>query len=174
MLAFGTRSEAPQSRKGMQSAFLRVLLLCMCFCAAPRTVAQPRFEVRMTEDLAPRELRVSLALRGTESFGLGDAVIAIAYDTLHYHRAELVSAPVFGVTPYRPVELHTAGDSLSVGFFYDYRTRPGAGKRIGIEWTDVAALRFLLKTKQEPPMLLLPGASGVLRDDGLELLLRAD
>jgi hypothetical protein len=72
------------------------------------------------------------------------------------------------------VELHTAGDTLSVGVFYQYRSRPGIGRHIGTEWTEIAALRFALKTKHAPTMHLLPDLAGLLRDDGLELVPRGE
>jgi hypothetical protein len=174
MMRPGIRRNTVEAATRMPASFLGVALLSLFCGLATPVLAQPGFDVRMQQEEAPKELRVSLALRGTEAFGLGDAVIAVAYDTLLYHRAELVSAPVFGSTPYRQIELHTAGDSLYVGLFYDYRTHPGTGKRIGTEWTEVAVLRFLLKTTQSPPMVLLRDAAGVLRDDGTELFLRAD
>ena len=151
-------------------ASLPVLL----FLAASFCVAQPRFEVRMLQEAGPKEMRVTLLARGTEAFGLGDGVIALSYDSLRYHRAELLRASVFGESPYRPVELHTAGDTLSVGVFYNYRSRPGMGQPIGTEWTEIAALRFLLKTKSAPPMRLLLDVAGMLRDDGLELFRRGE
>lgn len=170
----GMRRDTSERGTRIRGPFFGTALLC-AFCAvAAHALAQPAFDVRLQQEAGPKEVRVSLALRGTEGFGLGDAVIAIAYDTLLYHRAELVSAPVFGAAPYRPVELHTAGDSLYVGVFYNYREHPGTGRRIGTEWTDVAVLRFLLKTRKTPPMVLLRDAAGVLRDDGAELFLRAD
>jgi hypothetical protein len=152
-------------------AALLLPLLCIVasFCAA-----QPRFEVRMLQEPGPKELHVTLQVRGTEVFGLGDGVIALAYDSLSYHRAELRRASVFGQAPYRPVELHTAGDTLSVGVFYNYRSRPGSGQHVGTEWTEIAALRFALKTQHAPPMQLLLDLAGLLRDDGLELFPRGE
>ncbi|MBL0176057.1 MAG: hypothetical protein IPP94_12460 [Ignavibacteria bacterium] len=149
-----------------------MLLWSLCALAS-LCAAQPRFEVRMLQEAGPKEMRVTLLARGTEAFGLGDGVFALAYDSLRYHRAELLRCPLFGAAPYRTVELHTAGDTLSVGVFYDYRSQPGRGGRVGTEWTEVAT-RFALKTKQAPPMRLLPDVCGILRDDGVELFLRRE
>ncbi len=148
---------------------------CACVCAllllaSQASRAQPRFAVRMLQEAGEKELRVTLQARGTGTFGLGDGVVALAYDTLAYHRAELLRAPVFGIAPYREIELYTAGDSLYVGFFYDYHARPGLGARIGPEWTELAHIRFEKKTRKSPPMRLLPDAAAIVRDDGVELL----
>ena len=53
-------------------------LLVLFGLLATQAFAQPGFDVRMQQEAGAKELRVSLALHGTEAFGLGDAVVAIA------------------------------------------------------------------------------------------------
>lgn len=153
-------------RAGSSFALLfQILILCAMHGANGQTL----YDVRLLQERAPGELLVTLQIRGSEAFGLGDAVVPLQYDTLAYHPVELLSAPVFGIAPYRQVELFRVNDSIFVGMAYDYRNNPGKGRSVLGEWTDAVQLRFPMKTKRAPFCTLLPEASAILRDDGYEL-----
>jgi hypothetical protein len=151
----------------MKRSFLIAFVLTIA--AVSMGIAQPRYEVRLQQEPLQKELLVTVQVRATEMFGLGDAVYAIRYDSLKYHRAELVSAEVFGKAPYREIELHYVSDTLYLGTFYNYRRNPGQGATVATSWTTIATLRFPMKTKSAPLCMLLREATSILRDNGEEL-----